>query len=301
MGFTIPNTSGLTYPDQASPDKVDFDILTASQASCNVISGCATTATGSSMVLTVASGFVRLGLGVTVTVPGNTVTVGAADATNGRYDLVVASSSGTATVIAGTAASQPVFPTFNPLTQVPLYAVYIPPAATTLATANLVDKRVIVAATPGTEIDTGRRITTFDIQAVGTTQTEVEGLRVTIPPQNGPFRISCTMQIRFVSGTAAAASLHTVNVQLVDQTNSNAIMAYNSTSYVQVTAATKTVNASLTIDHRFDATTTTKVYMITAALNAAAVSGWTSTRIMAGDLPTAGEFETPVDLIAVSL
>lgn len=301
MGFTIPNSSGLTYAGQAEPDKVDFDILAAGIAGCNVVSGCATTATGSSMVLTVASGSVRLGPGVIVTVPGNTVTIGAADATNPRYDLVVAASSGTATVIAGTAAAQPVFPTFNPVTQVPLYAVYVPATATTLATANLVDKRVIVAATPGTEINTGRRITTFDVQAVGTTQTEVEGLRVTVPPQNGPYKLSVTMPVRFVTGTAAIVAQHIVNVQLQDETASNVVVGYNAATYVQVTAATKTVTVPLTIEKRFDANASTKVYKVTAALSAAAAANWTSTQIMAGDLPTAGEFFPPVDLIAVSL
>lgn len=301
MGFTIPNAASATYPGQAEPDKVDFDILTASQAGCNVSSGCATTATGSSMVLTVASGQVRLGPGVIVTVPGNTITIGAAHASLGRYDLVVAGSSGTASAIAGTAASTPVFPAFDPTSQVPLYAVYVPSAATTLASGNLVDKRVIVAGTAGVEIDTGRRATNFDIQAVGTTFTEVEGLFVSIPPQQRPYRISCTMPIRFVSGTAAAAAFNQVNIQLQDTTNSNAVMGYNATSYTQVSAATKSPFASLTVDARFDANTTLKTYKIYAALNAAAPASWTSTQIMAGDLPTAGEFFTPVDLIAVSL
>jgi hypothetical protein len=301
VGFTIPNAATATYPDQAAPTSVDFDILTASQASCNVISGCATTATGSSMVLTVASGYVRMGLGVTVTVPGNTVTIGAAHATLGRFDLVVAQSSGTAAVVAGTAASIPVMPTFNPVTQVPLYQVYVPATATTLASGNLVDKRVIVAATPGTEIDTGQRIANFDVQAVGTTQTDVEGLRVNVPPQNGPYRITCTMPIRFVTGTAAIAAQHQVHVTLVDETNSNAVVKNISAGYVQVTAATKTITVPLTIDQRFDANATAKVYKIMAALTAAAVSGWTSTQIAAGDLPTAGEVFSPVQLIAVSL
>src|SRR5437868_1355459 len=143
--------------------------MQAGDAGFQVAFGCAVTASGSSLVLTIAAGQVRFGPSADVVVAGNTATVTTAHATNPRYDLVVVDNTGVASIIAGTAAAAPVFPAFTSSTQVVLAAVYVPANATTLSSSNLVDKRWIVASLPGVEIDASERTTTFDIQANGVT------------------------------------------------------------------------------------------------------------------------------------
>lgn len=74
-----------------------------------------------------------------------------ADATNPRIDLICCNSSGTVSVLAGTAAAVPCLPAITVdgsgfLTLAVLGAVYIPANATTLAAANIIDKRVLLRA-----------------------------------------------------------------------------------------------------------------------------------------------------------
>src|SRR5207245_905199 len=107
------NNSQATYTYQAEPDRVDFDAIVAGIAGTGVLSGCAVTAQGSpDMTVAVAAGFVK-SAGVALAVTAGNVTIGAADATNPRLDLVVVSSTGTKTVRAGTAAASPECPTLT--------------------------------------------------------------------------------------------------------------------------------------------------------------------------------------------
>lgn len=141
MPFVIPNTADALVTAQAAPDKVDFDILQAGSVGTGVISGCAVTVS-TLLTLNVASGTVAV-LGVPATVTSGTVVIGAADATNPRFDLVVANSSGTKSVTAGTAAASPVFPAV-PASSVCLAAVYVPALLTTVLSGDITDKRVAI-------------------------------------------------------------------------------------------------------------------------------------------------------------
>ncbi|MEA3484020.1 MAG: hypothetical protein U9R65_18940, partial [Pseudomonadota bacterium] len=148
MPFTIPNHADAFHAFQASPDSVDFDILTAAFQGEGVVAGCAVTS-NSNMTLAVASGVVAVD-GARATVTGANVTVGTADTSNARIDLVTVNSSGTLAVTAGTAAAVPQLPDI-PSTSVVLAAVYIPVDDTVLATNQITDKRVFInnAAAPG--------------------------------------------------------------------------------------------------------------------------------------------------------
>lgn len=140
MPFLIPNEADAsTYPQQSEPDSLDFSILAQAHKRTGVLSGCAMTATGSTLVLTVASGAVGY-QGLHIAVAGNTVTA-TADGSNPRWGLVTINSSGTAVITMGTAAANPAFPAI-PSTSTVLYAVWVPAGATTLSSTNLVDKRV---------------------------------------------------------------------------------------------------------------------------------------------------------------
>jgi hypothetical protein len=145
VALTIPNEGSATYSDQAEPDSVDFDALALGFQRVGVISGCAVAqrAAGANMSVDVAAGSVIVGAtGAAVTAVNKTI--GTADATNPRFDLITVNSSGTVSVTAGTAASNAVFPAI-PASSVLLAAVYVPASATSVVTAQIVDKRVILA------------------------------------------------------------------------------------------------------------------------------------------------------------
>lgn len=61
-----------------------------------------------------------------------TLTISASDPTLNRYDLIVVDTFGLVTVIAGTAATNPVIPQHNPGSQIPLTSIYVPAGATCL-------------------------------------------------------------------------------------------------------------------------------------------------------------------------
>jgi len=73
--------------------------------------------------------------GVLYTFPQTDITLGAADGTNPRFDLIVADSvTVTFHAIAGTAAANPALPDIDPLTQLVLSQVLVPAAATSIPT-----------------------------------------------------------------------------------------------------------------------------------------------------------------------
>lgn len=146
----IPNSATAGFSAQAEPDALDFDIIQAGMNGTGVLSGCACTPgnSGVNLSVAVASGNVVVA-GTVVAVTGATVTPGAASGSNPRFDLVVSNSSGTLSVIAGTAAANPVFPAAAPGTYAVLCAVWIPTSATSITASNISDKRQLVLYNAG--------------------------------------------------------------------------------------------------------------------------------------------------------
>lgn len=146
MGFTIPNdVSGGTDEQhtQAAPTTLDFAVIAAALQGDGVLSGCAATPQGSpDMTYAVAAGTVAIG-GVTAAVTAANVTVTTANATNPRVDLIVVDNTGAKSVVAGTAAANPVPPAI-PANSICLYTVYVAANDTTLTAAELVDKRAVI-------------------------------------------------------------------------------------------------------------------------------------------------------------
>jgi hypothetical protein len=105
-----------------------------------VLSGCVITG-GADMTPAVAKGAV-LSNGTLFPVSAGDVTIGAADATNPRIDLIVVNSAGGRTVRAGTAAAAPK-PPARSANDVVLGAVYVPANATAIATSQITDMRVL--------------------------------------------------------------------------------------------------------------------------------------------------------------
>ncbi len=162
--FRIPNEIDAAYLDQAEPDSIDVEILVAGIGGTGVVTGCAVTAQGSpDMTVAVAAGVVRIG-SVEVAVTAGNVTITTAHATNPRLDLVVVGSAGAKSVVAGTAAVNPVFPAI-PALSVVLAAIYVPANDTTIATNQITGKGVPLEGTKATAFIGARAITnaTFDL------------------------------------------------------------------------------------------------------------------------------------------
>lgn len=153
MTWTVPDQGEPTNDLQAVLFQSTLDALVAGDALTGVVSGCAVSqrGAGANMSVDVASGTISL-LGVQASVSSGNVAIGAADATNPRLDLVVSDGSGTKSVIAGTAAASPKEPTLDTTTYILLAQVYVPAAASSIVTADITDRRVIV---PGTGMGLG--------------------------------------------------------------------------------------------------------------------------------------------------
>jgi hypothetical protein len=162
MPFTIPNfLHGAAYPTLSEPDSVDFDALVGAFNQTGVLSGCAVTAqVAPDMTVAVAGGTIS-SAGVTAAVAPGNVPITTADATNPRYDLIVASSSGVKSAIAGTPLpsngttnglpEEAVYPPI-PAGSVLLEAVYVPANATAITTALITDKRVLLGPLPESRV-----------------------------------------------------------------------------------------------------------------------------------------------------
>lgn len=145
MTATIPNVQSASYAYQAEVDTQDIASWMAGFAGTGVSTGCAVTAQGTpNMTVAVASGSVLVA-GASASVTGGNQTIAAADSANPRFDLIVSNSSGVVSVTQGTPAAHPVFPAI-PASSVVLAAIYVPANATTITTAQIVDKRVVIVA-----------------------------------------------------------------------------------------------------------------------------------------------------------
>lgn len=146
MAFTVPDAGEGDDDVQSVLFQEDLDILVAgiSGVDC-VLSGCAVTG-GADMTPAVAKGAV-LSNGVLFAVAAGDVTIGAADGTNPRIDLIVVDSTGAKAVRAGTAAAAPK-PPARSANDVVLAAVYVPASDTAIASTQIIDKRVVRSQGP---------------------------------------------------------------------------------------------------------------------------------------------------------
>ncbi len=146
MSWTIPDKGEGDNDIQSRCFQEDVEILVAglSHLDC-VLSGLAVTG-GADMTPAVAKGAV-LTNGVLKAVAAADVTIGAADATNPRTDLIVVNSSGALAVRAGTAAAAPK-PPARTANDVVIASVYVPANDTAIATSQITDRRVLIGRGP---------------------------------------------------------------------------------------------------------------------------------------------------------
>lgn len=141
MSFSIPNKGDGLADAQSLLFRQHIDVLVAGVEGTGITSGCAV-APSSGMVISVAAGSV-VRAGVAADTAAATPTVGAAHATLPRFDIVVIAAGNSAAIRAGTADANPQPPSLT-AGDVALAMVYVPPAATAMASGNIVDMRVDV-------------------------------------------------------------------------------------------------------------------------------------------------------------
>jgi hypothetical protein len=201
VAFTIPNNASAAYPPQAQIDKVDLDIVVAGCGGTGVSSGCAVTAQASpDMTVAVAAGNVVFAAVTQVAVTGGNVTIAAAHATLGRFDLIAVDNAGAKSRVAGTAASTPVFPAI-PANSVILAAVYVPPNATTIQTNQITDKRCTVVYFAPAQAFTQWTRKTADEAGPNNTTLQSDDHLILSNLAAGIYQVECFLHYSRTSGT----------------------------------------------------------------------------------------------------
>jgi len=148
--WTIPDKGEGDHDIQSICFQEDLEILVAGISGLDcVLSGLDVTG-GADMTPAVAKGSV-LTNGVLKAVAAADVTIGTADATNPRIDLIVVNSSGALAVRAGTAAAAPK-PPARSANDVVIASVYVPANDTAIATSQIKDRRIFRAGSASTVI-----------------------------------------------------------------------------------------------------------------------------------------------------
>lgn len=160
MGWTVPDRGTAPADAQSILFQTYLDVLSAGLSGDGYVQdGCAVTGNGD-LQPSVAAGSV-VASGVTYQVPGARATVGAADPTNARFDLVAVSSSGIV-VRAGTAAAAPKPPALL-AGDVVLAVVYVAPGATAITSSQCVDMRILRADLQSVATELAAADTTKDV------------------------------------------------------------------------------------------------------------------------------------------
>ncbi len=144
-GFLVPNAQDVANPQLAEPDRIDFNAL--GNARWGVITGCRVSVSGSTATTTPGTALVD---GAIVDVAGGqNVRVGAGGSQD-RFDLVGCDNTGKLVTVDGQAAVDPVFG--DPPTNVTVFAAVFCSAGGGDYSANVVDKRVMLADSLKTKI-----------------------------------------------------------------------------------------------------------------------------------------------------
>lgn len=160
----IPNAADAFHESQASPDSGHFEALRAGSKATGVISGGAVTAQGTPDMTVAVAAAVIAWEGTRANVAAGNLTL-TADGTDPRFYLIVASSAGVKSAVAGTPAPEmepgvpgPAFPAI-PASSVVLASVYVPAADTDIDANQIDDMRVfVVPPEPTTNYDLSKAL-----------------------------------------------------------------------------------------------------------------------------------------------
>jgi len=191
--WTLPDKGEAFHDNQSILFQEYLDVVIAAFGGSEfVIGGCGVTAQGlPDMTVAVAAGAVNTNYKPKTVSAGN-VTITAADATNPRFDLIVANSAGTKAARAGTPAANPK-PPARTANDVVLAVVYVPANDTTIASNQIVDLRV-----QPQEISISLE---SDFAVTSSTVAEVTGL--TIPTDVGTFIFEYSMRVQSATATVS--------------------------------------------------------------------------------------------------
>lgn len=168
------SNNAAAYPSQARPDKGDIDVWTAGHSGIGVISGgVVTPGTGMAVNVTAVQFAVAPAGAYKLDSFGAAanLAVSAADPTNDRVDLVVATDvTGPAVVTGAALPGTPAWPTI-PANSVVLALLAIPHGSSSITTAMIVDKRVVLPA-PYNVRQTGQH-TTASLAALAVEQSSI--------------------------------------------------------------------------------------------------------------------------------
>lgn len=129
-GFKITDAADpVSASDMATKNYVDLVAAGLASGPNKLVSGGGVAST-TGLTLTVQPATYVIA-GVQYSSPQSTVTLGTADASHERYDIIAVDNTGTVVVIAGTPASTPVLPAVDPSTQLQLTFIDVPATATT--------------------------------------------------------------------------------------------------------------------------------------------------------------------------
>lgn len=135
-GTTVTTFTGISDPsnpkDVANKEYIDNAISNLTLTGSGVLTGCQVAWTGTGLQFIVSAGTYSIN-NTGYSVAQTTLTLGAADPTNPRIDLIIVDTTGTASVLAGTPAPAPVATTVDPSTQLSLTpsGIYVAANATT--------------------------------------------------------------------------------------------------------------------------------------------------------------------------
>lgn len=242
--WTIPDKGEGQNDIQSILFQEYLEVLVAGLAGIDyVLTGCTVTAQGSpNMTVAVASGSVESN-NIFKKVTGANATIGAANATNPRIDLVVIDSTGAIQTRAGTAAAAPKPPNRS-ANDVVLASIYVPANDTTITSDQITDMRVV---RPSTVWD-GEIIKTADQDVTASaTLTDDTELQFTIPAA-GTYDLE--LKILYAGNTTAgdykcdivptAGSMLGFERHIGSDTTANAVLS----SQTRIAAATMTAIAA---------------------------------------------------------
>lgn len=279
MPWGVPDKGTADNDLQSILFSTYLDALSAGIAGIDcVVSGCAITG-GAGMTPAVASGVV-ISNGVWFSVTGADVTIGTADATNPRLDLIVVNSSGALAVRAGTANANPK-PPARTANDVVLGVVYVPASDTTIATSQITDLRVLRP-----DIGLAPRYLRQDSSYTLTSQTGAQQLfnaatngRLTL--EVGAYEFEILVALTSMSGTSGNATFDLAGTATI-----GSIVWFGEGRDAASDAATGTISGSYSTDATLvtapliTAATTTAMYAYLKGTFEVTVAGTVQPRIL---------------------
>lgn len=160
----------------------------------------------------------------------------------------------------------------------------------------------LVALDKARLIDSSERTSNFDVQAVGVTNTLIDGLEVVIPPQTVPWLVMAKLPWQMNTGTAATGTLQGIIPGIYDGTSGSDVGAYEQGSAVALAGAitSRQWNGEMILWKIFGPNAATRYLRVLAKTLIATPSGWGQSLIVGQDSPTTGQW-SPSHIMAVAL